>query len=148
MKRTKLLHEMTNVGALFFVVSYGSNLIYNFSPILASIMTIIGICLAVAGVIYNTYWDARLSWEQKAKPVTSATQTRDLPPLAKELLNLILSERERDNIVGDLSEAYLEFNSKIKADLWLYKQILKSVVPLLYNTFRHRLASYFRERIR
>lgn len=63
------------------------------------------------------------------------------------LVRCFLTEAE-ENIIGDLREEFSQFPSKPKACVWLSKQILISIPPLLYNNFRDRLASYFGERIR
>lgn len=63
------------------------------------------------------------------------------------LLRLFLTEEDVENIVGDLWEEYTNFQSKADGHVWLYKQVLKSVLPLVAKTIRSRLASYFRGRI-
>jgi hypothetical protein len=71
------------------------------------------------------------------------------PNTAADLLQLVLpSSKEREYIIGDLIEEYSQFPSRLQAHLWLYKQVLKSVLPLAYQTLKSRLASYLGERIR
>jgi len=69
--------------------------------------------------------------------------------LTARLLKLTgASEEERENIVGDLWEEFNEFDSRLAAYIWLYKQALKSVLPLAYKTIKGRLASLFDVRAR
>jgi len=57
------------------------------------------------------------------------------PPLnAEYVLYLVLRREERDEIVGDLIEAYgkvIKRFDKRRADIWFYKQVLGSLFPLL-----------------
>ncbi|MDQ1591611.1 MAG: hypothetical protein QOG71_2238 [Pyrinomonadaceae bacterium] len=79
--------------------------------------------------------------DKKNSIVASATLNR--------LLKLITSSSdEQENIIGDLLEEFNEYPSRLPAHFWLYKQVLKSVLPLIYKTARNRLASYFGERVR
>lgn len=64
------------------------------------------------------------------------------------IMRLILSEEDEANIVGDLLEESAKFQSKRQANIWLYKQVLKSALPLFYKNLINRLASYFGKRIR
>jgi hypothetical protein len=74
---------------------------------------------------------------------------RKHPQIAARLLKVILpSTEEKEYIVGDLLEEYNQFSSRPKAYFWLYKQVLKSALPLAYKIAKTRLASYFRGRIR
>lgn len=71
------------------------------------------------------------------------------PLLVPYLLRfLLLSDEEQESIIGDLFEEYSQFNSIIKAHIWLYRQILKSVLPLVFKNLKSRFASYFGERVR
>lgn len=74
---------------------------------------------------------------------------REGEPRIVVLIKLILpAGEEQDNIVGDLLEEFSLLDSKFKAHVWLYKQVLKSVMPLIYKNLKSRLASYFKERVR
>jgi len=57
------------------------------------------------------------------------------PPFnAEYLLFLLLPTEERKVVIGDLVEEYsqiLERFTKQRADLWFYKQVIGSLVPLL-----------------
>lgn len=55
----------------------------------------------------------------------------------------IPSDEEWECIIGDLSEEYKQFPSRGRANLWLYKQVFKSFLPLLYKTIKARLTSLF-----
>ena len=68
--------------------------------------------------------------------------------LQRRLISLALSDEDKENVIGDLSEEFREFKSKRRAYIWLCKQVLKSVLPLVYKNLRGRLAFYFGERIR
>jgi hypothetical protein len=63
-------------------------------------------------------------------------------PLATRLLKLMLdSDEEQEYVFGDLLEEYNQFPSRVKANLWLYKQVITSIFPLIYKTLRSRLAA-------
>jgi len=57
------------------------------------------------------------------------------PPLnAEYVLYLVLRREERDEIVGDLIEAYgkvIQRFDKRRADIWFYKQVAGSLLALL-----------------
>jgi hypothetical protein len=79
---------------------------------------------------------------------SSHPRQHDRTPFVLCLLSSMLSSKERDGVIGDLTEEYFHFQSKIKGRVWLYKQLIKSAPPLLYKHLKSRLASYFGERIR
>jgi DNA-binding transcriptional MerR regulator len=57
-----------------------------------------------------------------------------LPLNAEYVLYLLLRREERDVVIGDLIEDYgtvMQRFTKRRADIWLYKQILGSLLPLL-----------------
>lgn len=67
---------------------------------------------------------------------------------AIRLLKLLLpSDEALDNIIGDLLEEYEQFQSKVKADIWLYRQAFKSIIPLLYRVIKSYFASLFGEHV-
>lgn len=66
---------------------------------------------------------------------------------AEIFFKLLVSAEEEDNIIGDLIEEYEQIESKVEAHVWLYKQILKSILPLMYKTIKKRLASRSGKRI-
>lgn len=71
------------------------------------------------------------------------------PKMVVRLLKLVIpSNAEQQNIIGDLLEEFSLFESKPKAYLWLYKQILTSACPLFWKTIKNKLASVFSERVR
>jgi len=60
-----------------------------------------------------------------------------LPFNAEYVLYLVLRRDERELVIGDLMEDYvrlLKQFGKRRADIWLYKQIVGSVLPLLRRT--------------
>ncbi|HEX8774911.1 MAG TPA: hypothetical protein VF735_15160 [Pyrinomonadaceae bacterium] len=59
-----------------------------------------------------------------------------------------LSGPDKEYIIGDLLEEYNQFPSRIKANLWLYKQVITSIFPLVYKTIKSHLVARFGERIR
>lgn len=59
-----------------------------------------------------------------------------------------LTDNEREYIVGDLTEEFSLFESRTKAYIWLFRQVIKSSVPLIRKTIQRRLASMFRKLIR
>jgi hypothetical protein len=79
------------------------------------------------------------------KAPDSTVSARFIPFLLKLSLP---SDEEQENIIGDLLEEFDQFTSKEKAYLWLSKQVIKSICPLIYKILKTRIASLFRERIR
>lgn len=74
------------------------------------------------------------------------TQSIDKRFIIRHLFSLItVSKEELENILGDIEEEYNLHSSKLHANLWLYKQLFKSVLPLLYKTIKNRLVSYLGE---
>lgn len=69
-------------------------------------------------------------------------------PFAARLLKSFLSDEDREHIIGDVVEEFSLFESKLKAYLWLYKQVVTSAWPLVCNTIERKLASMFKKRIR
>jgi hypothetical protein len=73
------------------------------------------------------------------------------PAVVEHLLSLILSDEDKENIIGDFHEEYSEViknNSFRMARAWVYKQVVKSVLPYVCNRIKERLAARFTERIR
>lgn len=64
------------------------------------------------------------------------------------LMKILPSAEEQHCVIGDLVEESARFQSRTKANIWLYKQVLKSAPLLIYKNVRSRLASYFSERAR
>jgi phage-related protein len=99
-------------------------------------------------VVISLVWGALSSGEKAVSGVENIHSTGTQNILTR-LLGLISScGEEQENIVGDLLEEFNEFPSRVRAHLWLYKQVLKSVLPLIYKTAKTRLASYLGERVR
>jgi hypothetical protein len=71
------------------------------------------------------------------------------PRLAIRLLKTILpSDQEQQNIIGDLLEEYWLIKSKLRASVWLYKQILISGAAIIWKTIKNNISSMLRKRIR
>jgi hypothetical protein len=87
----------------------------------------IGIVSALLGV-----WRL-VSLKSRSSAVKSSSLPR--PPFnAEYLLYLFLRKDERDVVIGDLIEDYgrvLERFNKRRADIWFYKQVAGSLVPLI-----------------
>ncbi|MBV9960114.1 MAG: hypothetical protein JO360_16935 [Acidobacteria bacterium] len=49
------------------------------------------------------------------------------------------SDEEQENVIGDIAEEFEQFTSRARAYLWLSKQIIKSLLPLLHKNIRARL---------
>jgi hypothetical protein len=70
---------------------------------------------------------------------TSVTKPRVIkPPInAEYLLYLLLKRDEREYVIGDLIEDYYEvlnrFNKKWRADLYFYKEVMRSIGPLFWR---------------
>jgi hypothetical protein len=45
----------------------------------------------------------------------------------------LLPDHEYEAIIGDLHEEFKQFNSKSKARVWVCKQIVWSILPLIYK---------------
>lgn len=74
-------------------------------------------------------------WTARLKPAEKHARSR--PPLnAEYILYLLLGKEERDEVIGDLIESYghvLRRFSKRHADIWFYKQVAGSLLPLLWR---------------
>jgi len=70
-------------------------------------------------------------------PENTSRSNLTRPPFnAEYVLYLLLRREERDEIVGDLIEAYgkvLKRFDKRRADMWFYKQVIGSLVPLFWR---------------
>jgi hypothetical protein len=72
----------------------------------------------------------------------------DALPLAARLLKTLLLDEDRENIIGDIAEEFSLFEAKLKAHLWLYKQVFTSAWPLICKRIEKKLASVFRKSVR
>jgi hypothetical protein len=67
--------------------------------------------------------------------------SEDLPPrLASRLLGCVLSERDREMVIGDLTEEYslhLRLTTRTSARLWYWGQVCRSIPTLLRSSARH-----------
>lgn len=62
------------------------------------------------------------------------------PPKSWEFaLFLLLSKADRENIIGDLAEEYIEVANKFgsrRANLWYYKQVVGSTAPVVWKAVK------------
>ena len=80
------------------------------------------------------------TWVSNDRDEKEATKREPIlprPPInAEYILYLVLRKDERDVVIGDLIESYghiLRRFNKRRADLWFYKQVIASLIPLLYR---------------
>ena len=50
----------------------------------------------------------------------------------------LVSEAERESITGDLIEEFDQHPSRVTATFWLYKQVFKSLLPLIFKNLKSR----------
>jgi hypothetical protein len=112
----------------------------------AFVIIVAALLVALISGIFHSH-EPRI--KQKLRDGNLLTQPRAMPLSVIYLLKLmLLSNNDQNNIIGDLLEEYLQFNSKLRGYLWLYKQLIKSASPLIYKALKRRLAARFGERIR
>lgn len=79
-------------------------------------------------------------------------QARSSPPsLAEKLLLLFLSKNDRENLIGDLAEEYIDIELRhghLFAGFWYWKQAMASVYPLIKKAFRWSLFAWLAHWIR
>jgi hypothetical protein len=66
----------------------------------------------------------------------------------KRELSVSVNDGEYKYLIGDLLEEYAQIRPLIKARIWLFKQVVKSAIPLIYRALKKRLAYYFGGRLR
>lgn len=92
-----------------------------------------GIFSAIATIVIS--YCIGLWRNQNNKFRAKSRGNRVIPPeLGEFLFYLFLSRAERENLIGDLQEEYLEVHSKFgkpKANIWYYKQVFTSLYPLI-----------------
>jgi hypothetical protein len=112
-----------------------------------SIASIVQVGLMV--VMFNLLLGIRSSEKSITKPNSRPSQSKATPRKIPRLLTFLLSfDKEHETMIGDLIETANEFSSILSGHLWLYKQVLKSIVPLICKAVKNRLAAYFGERVR
>jgi hypothetical protein len=108
----------------------------------------LGVVLALVIVLCFLLTISRIAYNGVLRLQAEESVKTDAPRIVTFLLKLIIpSTEEQENLIGDLLEEYNQFPSKLSAHLWLYKQVLKSVLPLIYKSVKSRLAARFGERI-
>jgi hypothetical protein len=73
------------------------------------------------------------------------------PKFGEYLLYLFISERDREYLIGDLTEEYLEIRSRLGrrvANIWYYKQVSSSIWPLSKRAVQRRLVTWFGDLVR
>lgn len=145
--KSSRLRSFENVIWFSLIVWMLSSLSDVFSPIMRIPPLLLLVLSVLLSLIRYLYLTVRVKG-QIAKDAKFSWQERDLPSAAKRLLSLILaSGEEQENIVGDLFEEYLQFNSKAEASVWLYKQVFMSALPLIYKSLRRTAITRFGARV-
>jgi hypothetical protein len=83
--------------------------------------------------------------------VTSKNKGIGVPKFAEYLLYLFLSKKDREHLIGDLAEEYLEVRAKFgqrAANFWYYKQVISSIWPLSRKAVRWTLIAGVGEWVR
>jgi hypothetical protein len=73
------------------------------------------------------------------------------PQLGEFALYMILSKEDREYLIGDLAEEYIDVRLKFgkrKASIWYYKQVLTSVWPIICKSIRLGLLAWVAEWVR
>jgi hypothetical protein len=112
------------------------------------------ILLAVIGVILSAL-QLIIAWKQlklgmrESEDFNQDKYSRDdLPPAGVKLLKLTVSSKEKqENIIGDLLEERRQLQSGERACLWVYRQVIKSSLPLAYRRLSGTISKY-KKRIR
>lgn len=89
------------------------------------------------GIVFKNEWTPVINspTKQEASHTSQVSQSKT-PKFAEFLLCffLVQSREERENLLGDLQEEYTWFLlrfGRMKARLWVYKQVCTSIWPLL-----------------
>jgi hypothetical protein len=113
------------------------------------ILALVSTAISGIAALVQIWWAVDDHRSSRATSEVKKRRPSNTQIIPKQLLKLIsTSDEEADNIIGDLLEECDLYPSKLKARIWLYKQVLKSAPPLIYKSIRGRLASYFGKRIR
>lgn len=73
------------------------------------------------------------------------------PQLGEFALYMILTKEDREYLIGDLAEEFIEVQAKFgrtKASIWYYKQVLTSAWPLMRKAIRLGILAWVGEWIR
>jgi hypothetical protein len=93
----------------------------------------------LAAVVLGAIFIFALTSKTQAK-----TQRVGAPKFGQYLLYLFLSKKDREYLIGDLDEEYLEVRAKFGprlADIWYYKQVATSAWPMIRKAVRWGLLS-------
>lgn len=138
---------LSYLAIVSFLISYyiGAGAIRNVLSSIAFTLSFLWLVVAFA----EKYEAAKSRLSRILKEPYQSDKLYNEPRIAVRLLETLLpSDESQQNVIGDVLEEFAEFKSKTTAYIWLYKQVLKSVLPLVYKNLKSRLASYFGERIR
>lgn len=100
----------------------------------------------MAGVVVGLVLLGALIGASKQKKLYAST-----PKFGEYLLYLLLPKRDRENLIGDLAEEYVEVQLKfgtMAANIWYYKQVFTSAWPLILKAIRIGLIAWVGEWIR
>lgn len=99
-------------------------------------------------MIVEAWNAAKYLYIDKANRPAQLDNLDNEPRVAVWLLkHLLPSDEMQQYIIGDLLEEHNQFPSRRKAYFWLYKQIIKSVFPLIYKTIKSYLLHKIGKRI-
>ncbi len=90
-------------------------------------------------------------WTMRAESIVRMFEEGDRKERAKKVervLNALVKEEECKYLIGDLLEEYSQIHPPVKANIWLFKQVTKSILFLTYKVVKKRLASHLGKLIR
>lgn len=115
---------------------------YEIPTIILASSLVVSFALVMSALFMIKQFDQLFNTSERGKHVNE-------PRIAIRLLKLIIpSNAEQQNVIGDLIEEFDLFESKPKAYVWFYKQLIISACPLIWRTLKYKLASVFSERVR
>jgi hypothetical protein len=119
---------------------------YVYSLFLIGVLSVAGVLFSVMKIVAEALISVmKYALSLLFKPISSGNKSKTL---LRCFVRSFLTEEEEEYIAGDLREEFSQFQSRGEAYVWLSKQILTSILPLLGKNLKTRLASYFRKRIR
>jgi hypothetical protein len=144
MKFYKSIGVIGPFGVLIYLVATTLCLIeiftgdWNILRILIYLLAIASLTFAMCRVFINmNSIDKTISKERQIQPNQPNKEPRTVIRLLKSILP---SDGQQENIIGDLLEEYNQFSSRIRANLWLYKQVITSIFPLVYKVMPYEIA--------
>ena len=92
-------------------------------------------------------FSVRNLWPQKSR-LFARRASEEGPVTMSHLVGIVISclspHQIVENILGDLHEEYtvtLKASGRLKAKIWLYKQLLKSTIPLVHSRIKTMIFS-------